>query len=80
MVDEATGEHLIAVLREALSNAARHAHATRVEVSVIAGADLLLRVADDGAGISETGRRSGLADMDSRARRLGGSTTPHPSL
>jgi signal transduction histidine kinase len=72
VVDEATGEHLIAVLREALSNAARHAHATRVDVSVVAGADLLLRVADDGVGIPETGRRSGLANMASRAKSLGG--------
>ncbi|GAB2858427.1 two-component system sensor histidine kinase [Actinoallomurus bryophytorum] len=72
VVDEATGEHLLAVLREALSNAARHARATRVDVSVVAGADLLLRVADDGVGVPETGRRSGLANMASRAKSLGG--------
>jgi signal transduction histidine kinase len=78
VVDEATGEHLIAVLREALSNAARHAHATRVDVSVVAGADLLLRVADDGVGIPETGRRSGLANMASRAKGLGGEFDVRP--
>jgi signal transduction histidine kinase len=78
VVDEATGEHLIAVLREALSNAARHAHATRVDVSVVAGADLLLRVADDGVGIPETGRRSGLANMASRAKSLGGEFDVRP--
>jgi signal transduction histidine kinase len=78
VVDEATGEHLIAVLREALSNAARHAHATRVDVSVVAGVDLLLRVADDGVGISETGRRSGLANMASRAKTLGGEFDVRP--
>jgi signal transduction histidine kinase len=78
VVDEATGENLIAVLREALSNAARHAHATRVDVSVVAGVDLLLRVADDGVGISETGRRSGLANMASRAKTLGGEFDVRP--
>jgi signal transduction histidine kinase len=78
VVDEATGEHLIAVLREALSNAARHAHATRVDVSVAAAADLLLRVADDGVGIPETGRRSGLANMASRAKTLGGEFDVRP--
>jgi signal transduction histidine kinase len=78
VVDDATGEHLIAVLREALSNAARHAHATRVDVSVVAGADLLLRVADDGVGIPATGRRSGLANMASRAKSLGGEFDARP--
>ncbi|MGI5224452.1 GAF domain-containing protein [Actinoallomurus sp. CA-142502] len=72
VVDEATGDHLIAVLREALSNVARHAHASRVDVTVAAGSDLLLRVADDGVGLGATGRRSGLANLDDRARRLGG--------
>lgn len=72
VVDDTTGDHLTAVLREALSNAARHAQATRVDVTVAAGTDLLLRVADDGVGIPETGRRSGLENMASRAKSLGG--------
>jgi signal transduction histidine kinase len=72
VVDDATGDHLVAVLREALSNVARHAHATRVDVSVSAGEDLTLRVVDDGVGIPETGRRSGLANMADRATGLGG--------
>ena len=42
---------LTAVLREALSNAARHARATAVEVTVAAGRELVLTVADDGAGL-----------------------------
>nr|WP_315987653.1 GAF domain-containing protein [Actinomadura sp. HBU206391] len=71
-VDEVTGEHLVAVLQEALSNVARHAHATRVDVTVVAGSDLLLRVADDGVGIPEGGRRSGLRNMADRAKSLGG--------
>jgi len=78
LVDEGTGEHLIAVLREALSNAARHARATHVDVSVVVGADLLLCVADDGVGIPATGRRSGLANMASRAKSLGGEFEGRP--
>jgi signal transduction histidine kinase len=71
-VDDATGEQLTVVLREVLSNVARHAHASRVDVNVAAGDDLVLQVADDGVGIPATGRRSGLANMASRAERLGG--------
>ncbi|WP_166028445.1 MULTISPECIES: GAF domain-containing sensor histidine kinase [Streptomyces] len=68
-------DHLLAVLREALSNAARHAGATRVEVCAEAsGGTLRLTVADDGRGIDPAVvRRSGLANLRSRAEELGGS-------
>jgi len=59
-------------LREALSNVARHAHASRVDVTVEAGRDLLLVVRDDGAGLQASTRRSGLANLAERARQLGG--------
>jgi signal transduction histidine kinase len=77
-VDDVTGEHLVAVLREALSNVARHAQATRVDVSVVAGSDLRLRVVDDGVGIPEGGRRSGLGNMAARAEGLGGEFDARP--
>ena len=65
--------HLLAVAREALSNAARHAHASRVEVDLeITGKEILLAVSDDGTGIGEVTRRSGLANMAGRAKALGG--------
>jgi signal transduction histidine kinase len=68
-----TGEHLLSVLREALSNAARHASATKVDVTVEAGQELILVVRDNGQGINkDTGRRSGLANMTERAEALGG--------
>jgi signal transduction histidine kinase len=66
------GEHLLGVLREALSNAARHAHATRVEVAVDCTAELSLTVRDNGIGMPDTGRRSGLANLAERAQQLGG--------
>ena len=67
-------EHVLAVLREALSNAARHSGATRVEVAVdtdVAGT-LTVLVRDNGRGIKPTGRRSGLANLADRAAELGG--------
>ena len=76
-------EDLTAVLREALTNAGRHAGARSVEVDVAAdGARLTLDVGDDGVGIAPSGRRSGLATMQRRAERHGGtlSVTPrHPT-
>jgi two-component system, NarL family, sensor histidine kinase DevS len=67
-------DELLAVLREALSNVARHAHATAVEVTaeLVDGA-LRLRVADNGRGVDPgVARRSGLANMRTRAEALGG--------
>ena len=74
---------LLAVLREALSNVARHAHATTVRVGVaLADGRLTVTVVDDGQGIEQTDRRSGLDNMHRRAEELGGGfaigpTSPH---
>ncbi|MFJ1708091.1 GAF domain-containing protein [Kitasatospora sp. NPDC088346] len=66
-------EHVLAVLGEALSNAARHAKAGRVEVVLQAtGRDVVLTVQDDGVGLPEDGRRSGLRNLAERAEGLGG--------
>ena len=74
-VDLATAEILGAVVREALSNVARHARATRVEIAVSASdGELRLLVADDGIGIrrSSTSGGHGLRNMAARAEQLGG--------
>ncbi|WP_329560478.1 sensor histidine kinase [Kitasatospora sp. NBC_01266] len=65
-------EDAVAVLQEALSNAARHAHASAVEVTLTAGAELVVTVTDNGVGLSAGGRRSGLANLADRARAHGG--------
>ncbi|MEE1786659.1 GAF domain-containing protein [Streptomyces sp. SP17BM10] len=65
----------VAVLEEALSNAARHANADAVEASIDAGTELTLTVTDDGIGLPEGGRRSGLANLADRAAALGGTFT-----
>ena len=70
---EAAGQ-MLATLREALSNAARHANASQVDVTVDVDPDgmLTVQVTDDGAGIPDGGRRSGLHNLASRAEKLGG--------
>jgi signal transduction histidine kinase len=67
------GEHLIGALREALSNAARHANASKVDVTIEAGLQLTLLVRDNGTGMKQVGHRSGLANLAERAELLGGS-------
>ena len=60
------------VLREALSNTARHAHANRVEVHITVGEELGVVVVDNGVGIAAPRRLSGIANARTRAERLGG--------
>jgi signal transduction histidine kinase len=86
-VGELTGKNLIAALREALSNAFRHAAAGRIEVVVDATVTLpdgspgvRLSVADDGVGIPHGGRRSGLRNLARRAESLGGASWCGPGL
>jgi signal transduction histidine kinase len=76
-VDSAVGpdlaEDVVAVAREALSNAARHAQADTVEISLTATAETLsLDVVDNGVGIGPATRRSGLRNLRQRAERHGG--------
>ncbi|MEU0830579.1 GAF domain-containing protein [Streptomyces sp. NPDC005969] len=87
LVGEPAGKNLIAALREALSNAFRHAEASLIDVVVDAtvtlpdGRDAVrLSVADDGVGIPEGGRRSGLRNLARRAESLGGSSWFGPGL
>jgi signal transduction histidine kinase len=68
------------VVREALSNVARHAHATRAEVEVVIDGDLLLvTVIDDGVGLGHDVRQSGLRNARERARLLGGDLELSPA-
>ncbi|MFF4572456.1 GAF domain-containing protein [Streptomyces sp. NPDC001410] len=72
-VPREVADHVVAVLSEALTNIARHAHADRAQVALKTdGHEVFLTVADNGVGIPPGGRRSGLRNMAERAERLGG--------
>ena len=75
-VDQASADELVVVLREALSNVARHAEASRIEVTLVADdSTVTLTVEDDGVGPPPEApdHGNGLRNMASRAERLGGS-------
>jgi signal transduction histidine kinase len=72
-VPEAVGEQLLAVLREALSNIARHAEAQAAVVEVEATEhDVTLRVTDNGTGLPDHRHESGLRNVRRRASEHGG--------
>jgi signal transduction histidine kinase len=85
-VDDALRSDVLAVLGEALSNVARHAHAQAVTVDITVGADVLtIRVCDDGAGCRPGGGGNGLVNMRGRADDRGGvftlsSVDPHGTV
>jgi signal transduction histidine kinase len=65
-------DNLLPSLREALANAGKHAEASSVVVRVAVGETVRLEVVDDGVGLPDGVARSGLANLDARARALGG--------
>ena len=73
-------DQLLPVLREAVSNVARHAmtHHVAVELHAV-DHELRLVVSDDGAGLPENAPESGLDDARRRASSLGGTLdlAPH---
>ena len=73
VVPEPVTTHLLAVVRETLSNTARHARATAVSVDISARHDTVrVEVGDDGVGFTEPDRSSGLSNLRARAEELGG--------
>jgi len=80
-LDGQAAVELLATLREALSNVARHAAASRVDIEVSAGADLVLLVRDDGRGFDATsvGPGYGIRNMGERAHALGGNFDVRPA-
>ncbi|NUR93631.1 MAG: GAF domain-containing protein [Kribbellaceae bacterium] len=73
VVPAAVRPQILAMVRESLSNVVRHAQATEVTVELNAGADeVVARTADNGVGIGERRRNSGLRNLTERAQALGG--------
>lgn len=78
VLDQRTGEHVIAVVRESVSNVVRHARAGTLSVTVGIGDDVVVEVDDDGIGLTEGRERSGLLNLARRAESLGGHLTFPP--
>jgi signal transduction histidine kinase len=81
-VDTVVGDALVgdveAVVREAMTNVAKHAQATAVEVTIIANpSSLTVDVRDNGIGIGDPGRASGLQNLRARASRHNGGLVVH---
>lgn len=79
-IDRRIATQMLATMREALSNVARHAKARSVDVSVLVGQDIALCVVDDGVGPPPDGPRAGngMRNMSARATELGGSLSIEP--
>jgi signal transduction histidine kinase len=73
-VDDSLADELFAVVREALTNVGKHAHATSAEVwAQVRESWLTVRISDDGVGYaSDLGPGRGVENLRSRASRLGG--------
>jgi len=75
VVDSALADHAEAVVREAVSNAVRHADATSLAVTVSVADDLCIEVVDDGRGIPDDVTGSGLTNLHQRAAEASGTFT-----
>jgi signal transduction histidine kinase len=73
VVDAVLADHAEAVVREAVSNAVRHAEARSITVNVAVGDELCIDVVDDGKGIPAEITGSGLRNLRKRADEAGGS-------
>jgi len=73
VITEDLADDVIAVAREALANVIKHAFARHTTLTLaVAGAVVTLSISDDGVGFSESSRRSGIANIESRALHRGG--------
>ncbi|WP_334026812.1 GAF domain-containing sensor histidine kinase [Nocardia terpenica] len=75
VVDADLADHAEAVVREAVSNAVRHAGADTLTVEVTVDDDLTVTITDDGCGLPDTLTPSGLANLAARAHTAGGTFT-----
>ncbi|MCX4092432.1 GAF domain-containing protein [Nocardia sp. alder85J] len=78
VVDTELAEHAEAVVREAVSNAVRHADPDTIDLDITVADDLTIAVVDDGCGIPADIVASGLDNLVQRAKSCGGSCTVGP--
>ena len=73
LITRSLAEHVVPVVREGLTNVAKHADASRARVTLEIGAEhLCVVVEDDGRGGAEPGEGYGLGNLRQRAEREGG--------
>jgi signal transduction histidine kinase len=80
-VPQPVADHLLAVLREALTNAGKHSQATHIAVILSVDDEVSLEVIDNGIGITlprAHGEGMGLTNLRNRAEKLGGIFEIHP--
>ena len=75
VIHAALADHAEAVVREAVSNAVRHADATTLTINVVVEDELCIEVSDNGQGISGDITGSGLTNLRRRAQDVGGTFT-----
>jgi signal transduction histidine kinase len=75
VVDATLADHAEAVVREAVSNAVRHAEATTLNVRVKVEDELTIEVSDNGRGMISPANESGLRNLRQRAEDVGGEFT-----
>lgn len=73
VVDATLADHAEAVVREAVSNAVRHAKSTALTVTISVDDDLTIEVTDNGRGMPADITGSGLTNLRRRAEDVGGS-------
>lgn len=73
-LSESLSQDVIATVRETLTNVAKHAHATAVSLDVdLVGDELTINVVDNGVGIGNPAKASGIANLRTRAANHHGS-------
>jgi signal transduction histidine kinase len=79
-VPQHLGDHVLAVVREGLTNAGKYAQASRYEVILGVSDRVILELLDDGVGIELPLSKPGLGliNIRDRAEKLGGSFEIHP--
>jgi signal transduction histidine kinase len=77
LVTGALATDVEAVVREGVTNAARHSAGSHVTVTVDVGDEVVVEVLDDGRGIDDTVARSGLGNLEQRALARGGRASVH---
>lgn len=78
IIDPVLADHAEAVMREAVSNAVRHAEANTLDIRVTVADELVIEVVDDGRGIPEDVTSSGLTNLRQRAADVGGTFAVGP--